>query len=309
MRLNQVLRKGSTGQLVKQIQQKLKEHGHYTGAIDGDFGPNTEKSVMAFQNTRPNLSADGVVGNLTWKSLHNVSEHRPAIIEGTNIKDYHLNDGEFFADVREKKQLYIHHTAGSRIARFVVDGWESDKRRKVSADGTNELEVATAFVIGGHSERWKTTDGEILRAFPEYYWAHHLGTKRRNNFYLNAHSIGIEICSYGGLIENRAGEIVTTYGQSVKDSEIYDHGTKFRGYRYFQKYTDAQLESLRKLILQLEKQYPGLEIKRGIYNTEWFEYNEEAATGERGLWTHTNVRKDKSDCFPQPELIQVLNSL
>jgi hypothetical protein len=29
----------------------------------------------------------------------------------------------------------------------------------------------------------------------------------------------------------------------------------------------------------------------------------------RGLWTHTNVRKDKVDMFPQPELIDMLISL
>ena len=28
-----------------------------------------------------------------------------------------------------------------------------------------------------------------------------------------------------------------------------------------------------------------------------------------GLWSHTNVRKDKFDCFPQPELVKMLKNL
>ena len=41
-----------------------------------------------------------------------------------------------------------------------------------------------------------------------------------------------------------------------------------------------------------------------------FDYIPEVRRGEkRGLWTHTNVRKDKSDMFPQQELMDMLVSL
>ncbi len=41
-----------------------------------------------------------------------------------------------------------------------------------------------------------------------------------------------------------------------------------------------------------------------------FEFNSDAYYGKvKGMWTHTNTRKDKSDMFPQQELIDMLLSL
>jgi len=43
---------------------------------------------------------------------------------------------------------------------------------------------------------------------------------------------------------------------------------------------------------------------------EAFEWNADAYYGKvKGLWTHTNTRKDKVDMFPQPELIDMLLGL
>ena len=36
---------------------------------------------------------------------------------------------------------------------------------------------------------------------------------------------------------------------------------------------------------------------------------ESSAEEKKGLWTHTNVLKTKVDCFPQPELLDLLISL
>ena len=41
-----------------------------------------------------------------------------------------------------------------------------------------------------------------------------------------------------------------------------------------------------------------------------FEFNSDAFNGKiKGMWTHTNTRKDKTDMFPQEELIDMLLSL
>jgi hypothetical protein len=51
-----------------------------------------------------------------------------------------------------------------------------------------------------------------------------------------------------------------------------------------------------------------MEIERGVYNEDWFNYNDKwFSLG--GLRTHTQVRRDKFDLFPQNEMIQMLNSL
>jgi len=63
-----VLKQGSTGPDVSAVQQKLKDLGLYSGAVDGDFGPATEKAVIAFQQSQ-GLTADGIVGPATKKAL------------------------------------------------------------------------------------------------------------------------------------------------------------------------------------------------------------------------------------------------
>lgn len=61
-------RRGSSGSMVTQIQQKLRDWGYYKGSVDGVFGSRTEKAVIAFQK-RNGLTADGVVGSSTLSAL------------------------------------------------------------------------------------------------------------------------------------------------------------------------------------------------------------------------------------------------
>ncbi len=63
-----VLRQGSNGGEVKEVQRRLKNWGYYTGAVDGVFGEGTKKAVIAFQK-KNGLKADGVVGVSTYKAL------------------------------------------------------------------------------------------------------------------------------------------------------------------------------------------------------------------------------------------------
>ncbi|MCL1964998.1 MAG: peptidoglycan-binding protein [Firmicutes bacterium] len=63
------LRKGSTGTAVRQLQQRLKDLGYYTGSVDGDFGAGTESALRAFQKQN-GLTADGVVGQRTLTTLN-----------------------------------------------------------------------------------------------------------------------------------------------------------------------------------------------------------------------------------------------
>ena len=46
----------------------LNCNGYSSGTVDGDFGPNTEKAVRAFQKAK-GLTQDGIVGKDTWSSL------------------------------------------------------------------------------------------------------------------------------------------------------------------------------------------------------------------------------------------------
>ena len=62
------LQKGSKGDDVMKLQQRLKELGYLKGSADGDYGKGTEKAVKAFQK-RAGLKQDGVAGAAMQKAL------------------------------------------------------------------------------------------------------------------------------------------------------------------------------------------------------------------------------------------------
>lgn len=71
-----VLRRGSRGSEVKVVQYYLAFIGFFNArlpqiAVDGIFGEETENAVRSFQSLY-NLTADGIVGRLTWYALQNV---------------------------------------------------------------------------------------------------------------------------------------------------------------------------------------------------------------------------------------------
>ena len=61
-------KKGASGDMVVEIQTRLKNWGYYDGAVDGIFGSGTERAVKYFQRTN-GLSADGQVGDLPLAAL------------------------------------------------------------------------------------------------------------------------------------------------------------------------------------------------------------------------------------------------
>lgn len=61
----ETLRTGSRGPNVKLIQSLLNRIGYAVGAIDGIFGTQTQRAVMAFQRDN-GLVPDGIVGPSTW---------------------------------------------------------------------------------------------------------------------------------------------------------------------------------------------------------------------------------------------------
>ena len=63
------LRSGSQGQMVIELQTRLKELGYYDGGIDGDFGSGTKAAVEAFQQVN-GLEADGIAGQKTLALLY-----------------------------------------------------------------------------------------------------------------------------------------------------------------------------------------------------------------------------------------------
>lgn len=68
----ETLRSGSEGQAVRQLQQRLKDLGYYSGSVDGKYGAGTVSAVQSFQGAN-NLSADGIAGRSTQAKLYSTS--------------------------------------------------------------------------------------------------------------------------------------------------------------------------------------------------------------------------------------------
>ena len=140
------------------------------------------------------------------------------------------------------------------------------KRIQSNNDGSIRR-IATAFVIGGKStsngdSSW---DGVIVRCFPESQWAWHLGAKDTNGMF-DKISVGIEICNYGPLTKSRTGQYMTYVNTPVPEDQVVALSKPFRGYNYYHKYTDNQLNSLRELLLYLSGRF-GINLKLGLQ--EW----------------------------------------
>lgn len=316
MKLTRILKEGMAGNDVKQLQTKLKSLKYFSHPVaTGNFGPITTTSVKLFQKDN-GLKADGVVGNKTWYKLFggDVSSntdnsnsggfgYKPSLVtaEGLEIYDKLLGEGEYLEGINKKKTIYLHHTAGGSRPDWVSSTWDRDDKNG------KPYKVATSYIIGrrASSNGDSAFDGKVFRAFDDKYWAFHLGVSGTNGKY-DKSSIGIEVCNYG-YCKVVDGKFINYVNREVPANEVVDLGREFRGYRYWEKYTDEQIESLRKLLVYLIDKYD-IEIEHGIYDWDWFDYDADKLEGN-GLRTHVQVRKDKTDMFPQKELIDMLNSL
>jgi len=291
-----VLKLGSKGKEVELLQEYFKL------PVDGVFGPSTENAIKVFQKDH-GLTADGIVGPKTWDVLGLAStDHQEKVNDpdfDLDIKPYFLPIGESVTANAKKEWIFLHHTAGWHNPYQVVDAWAKDDR------GT----IATEFVIGGQSVKGGDIkyDGEVIQAFPKGNYAWHLGT---GNNIMHRCSTGIEVCNFGAITNGK------TYVNVPADSaQIVTLAKPFRGYQHWHAYSNKQLKALKKLILYLANR-DLVDVHKGLIplikskGADAFDvYDPTLVEKTKGLWSHTNVRKDKVDMFPQQELLDMLLSL
>lgn len=63
-----VLKQGSKGGEVKEVQRRLKQWGYFNGSVDGIYGAQTIEAVKKFQR-KNGLTADGICGKSTYVAL------------------------------------------------------------------------------------------------------------------------------------------------------------------------------------------------------------------------------------------------
>jgi len=210
-----------------------------------------------------------------------------------------------------KTTIVIHHTAGSHRPDWCIDSWKANKNK-----------IGTSKVIGGKANTYKwgpvdEWDGVVVEYFDPKFWAMHLGI-RESNYQISKASIGIEICNYGQLIKNSKGQYLTYVNSLVPEDKVCTLSTPFRGFTYFEAYTEKQILSLKAELLKLAEDF-SIDLHSGLWSLvkrdfrpvqNAFDYQAAAISGKPGLWLHTNYRKaDKWDCPPQPMLVDMILSL
>ena len=244
-----------------------------------DFG---HCEVSEFQKEE-GLIDDNIFGDKTYQVLYK------KVLNPSNV-DF---NGHYYNTKYPKNQIVIHHTAGWDNVRGVFEWWKNDKVKH----------VATAVAINDA--------GELYKGFDEDYWAHHLGVKTayfnsvslpNKNVQLNQQSVAIEICNWGRL--KKVGNSYVNYLGKVVDVEVSE--IEYRGQNYFEKYTDKEIETLKKWILLMSIRH---DIPLTYDEESMWTVNANALSGKSGIFTHGSYRPDKDDVSPQPHLIEMLRKI
>ena len=215
---------------------------------------------------------------------------------------------KYYRELFDKKQIALHHTVSGNGVAGDIAWWIRSLFR-----------IGTAFIID--------REGVIHQLFNSKYYAYHLGVKTSTlnqkgiigmtSKNLNAQSIGIEIDSWGGLIkekdlyypakwDSKRNLYVPNYKcNPLFSSQVVKYQDGFRGFFYYEKYTEKQIESLFHLLRYLTTTHS---IPR-FYNADMWDVSGKALAGQKGIWSHVSYRKDKADCHPQHELIKMLKKL
>jgi N-acetyl-anhydromuramyl-L-alanine amidase AmpD len=213
-----------------------------------------------------------------------------------NLIQVNFPASQYVAEEHPKKQIYLHHTAGNSSGINVFKFWETTQER-----------IATCVAISGPGSE----DGQIVQGFSSKFWAFHLGLKestfqKHGVAYksLDKTSIGIEICNWGQLTK-KDGKFYNYVNKIVPEDQVIELDKEFKGYKYFHNYSDAQIESVRELLVLWKGRY-NIPL---TYNEDIWGISVRALKGESGVFTHNSVRTDKIDVYPHPKLIAMLKSL
>lgn len=294
-----LLKEGSRGQEVAELQRDLGIDA------DGVFGVGTKAAVEAYQKEN-GLVVDGIVGAQTFAAIREAnattdnSEKVYSPYEGLIVNKYFLPKGEYKEGPTKKEYLFLHHTAGWNNPYQTVDGWAKDDRGA----------VATEFVLGGRSVRGNDDryDSELVQCLPEGSYGWHLG--ENGSRYMHSHSVAIEVCNFSYAVDGK-----TYVNTQIAADQLMTLPEPFRKHSQWHAYSDKQIETLKLFILWIAER-DSIDVQAGLVaeikekGAKAFEFNQDAYNGKiKGMWTHTNTRKDKFDLFPQPNLIDMLLSL
>lgn len=194
-----------------------------------------------------------------------------------NVVQENLAEGQYFTQKHSKTMIVLHHTSGGS-AQSSIQWWKTENNK-----------VAVAYVVD--------RDGTIYQAFPDDCWAYHLGLHNVPTGELDQRSIGIEISCAGGLSRDAEGVLRAfdkTSGPAFQ-APVTNLEKAWRGYQFFESYTEQQYVAVCDLVASLLVKYPTIQKKTPKLHND---FAMPALRYYNGIVTHCQLRADKSDCHP-----------
>jgi hypothetical protein len=207
---------------------------------------------------------------------------------------------------RRKTQIILHHTAGH--AGQGPEGTIATAQQWASRTD----QVSTHTVI--------SFDGYVDILFPDEYYGNNTGAS------YNLRTLGIEIQSLGWCYQDgsvvradASKDILPPYlGDNIGYIEAVDkfgNPKPYKNHQYYQAYTTAQIEAtitttlnwIRKHNIPFSYDYDIL--FPGITGADFDNSKKIWKSGTPGVYTHNSMRPDKSDIFPQREILVALRNL
>lgn len=155
-----VLRLGMNGSAVTLLQQRLSAKGFHVKA-DGDFGEKTEDAVEQFQASC-GLSADGIVGSLTWTLL--MAEGQAATPEDVIAQARLALQAKVSVNAHPQANVVLRAAIGALGTREVPDGSNGGPELAEIVEGPGgDGVVPSAYYL-----YWKVTDKAVLKGMPPW---------------------------------------------------------------------------------------------------------------------------------------------
>jgi hypothetical protein len=218
------------------------------------------------------------------------------------IKQVPLSERQYVKEETKKLQIVLHHTAGNSSGVSTIRMWDADDRGR----------IATCVTISGKGASTNTFDGEICQAFSSRHWAYHLGIRpdvfRAQGLpfrSLDPLAIGIEICNWGPLTK-KGDKFYNYVDRIVPADQVCTLDKPYKGFIHYHAYTDAQIESVRQLLVYWGKVHG---IPLAYDENDMWNVSKNALSAKPGVYSHNSYRRDKSDISPQPKMIAMLKSL
>jgi peptidoglycan hydrolase-like protein with peptidoglycan-binding domain len=136
------IQKGSKGDEVLDVQNRLKERGFDPGPIDGIFGSKTETAVRAFQE-KHNLQVDGIVGPETGGALGmlEVAGVPTDAEQEARLKAMKARSDDMAEKTKQKKAAEKQREAIEALKKK-----EHEERQKAEAKKSDAVEAVTGAV-------------------------------------------------------------------------------------------------------------------------------------------------------------------